>query len=363
MPCFLGEPFQHDLFVSYSHGAFPGEQDSDLKCWSQKFAKELRGELARMPEFEKISLYLDQSQRVDESVDPTAGLPEHLEQHASGSALLAILMTPHYLRSDWCRREREWWHGRNRPDTFGAGERIFICRVWPTDKNTWPQELPDAVGYYCYDQNKDLDKVRPFTWRGSKRDLDDYNDLLVELSGDIVKRLRTIRAALEQRRKRDAAAARLAADGGQVIYLHARKTHAQAWERVGGALENGGFVVLPGERDPVERDPKRIREIADRRIDILSGCDGLLLLGTDDGRALDADLVVVGRQDRHSARARTERLLPCGVLDTVGPPIATRQRKSAAHALGIEWIDTTRDIWPTDVKSWLNEASGVMERA
>jgi hypothetical protein len=178
-----------------------------------------------------------------------------------------------------------------------------------------------------------------------------------------MKRLRTIRAALEQRRKRDAAAARLAADGGRVIYLHARNTHAQAWERVGGALENGGFVVLPGEPDPVERDPKRIREIADRRIDILTGCDGLLLLGTDDGRALDADLVVVGRQDRHSARARTERLLPCGVLDTVGPPIATRQRKSAAHALGIEWIDTTRDIWPTDVKSWLNEASGVMERA
>ena len=43
---FLGEPFRHDLFVSYSHGAFAGKHDSDLKLWSQKFAEDLRAELA-----------------------------------------------------------------------------------------------------------------------------------------------------------------------------------------------------------------------------------------------------------------------------------------------------------------------------
>jgi hypothetical protein len=360
--CFLGKPFQHDLFVSYSHGAFPGEHNPDLKRWSQKFAKELRAELVGTPEFEKISVYLDQGKRVDESVDPTACLPEHLEKHASGSALLAILMTPHYLRSDWCRREREWWHGKNHRDTFGADERIFICRVRPTDKKTWPQELPDAVGYYCYDQNKHPDKVRPFTWRGSRRDFDDYNDLLVDLSGDMIGRLRTIRATLEQRREREAAAARLAAKGGQVIYLHARKTQAQAWERAGGALADKGFVVLPGEPDPVERDPKVMREVTEHRVDTLSGCDGLLLLGADDGLALDADLVVVGRQERQLARARSERPLPCAVLNTAGPVIATPRRKATARALDIDWIDTTHGIWMPEVGSWLLEASGAEER-
>ena len=39
---FLGKPFKHDLFVSYSHGAFKGQHDSDLKRWSQKFAKDLQ---------------------------------------------------------------------------------------------------------------------------------------------------------------------------------------------------------------------------------------------------------------------------------------------------------------------------------
>jgi hypothetical protein len=179
----------------------------------------------------------------------------------------------------------------------------------------------------------------------------------------MMKSLREIRAALDRRRQRAEAAGRLAAESGQVIYLHARETHAEAWQRASDLLVKKKFVVLPGEPDPIAREPKAIREIAERRVETLSGCDGLLLLGTKDGRALDADLVVVGRQDRNSARARTDKLLPCGVLDTAGIAVATPGRKITARALGIEWIDTTRDIWPNRVKSWLNEASAVVERA
>jgi hypothetical protein len=36
---FLGEPFGHDRFVSYSHAAFAGNHDPDLKLWSHKFAR------------------------------------------------------------------------------------------------------------------------------------------------------------------------------------------------------------------------------------------------------------------------------------------------------------------------------------
>jgi hypothetical protein len=361
--CVVGKPFGHDLFVSYSHGAFKGQHDPDLKLWSQKFAEDLRAELAGTPEFEDISVFLDQSERSDENVDRTADLREQLQARAHASALLAVLMTPHYLRSEWCRQEREWWCARHHPDTLGAGNRIFVCRVRPPGEALWPPELPAAVGYHCYDQNKEPDRARPFTWRGSTRDLDDYNDLLVNLAGDMMQRLRAIRAVLEQRRRREAADANLAADGGQVIYLHAREAHAKAWERAGACLEQSGFVVMPTEPDPVAREPKAIREIAERRVETMSGCDGVLLLGTKDGRALDADLVVVGRQDRHSARARTDRRLPCGVLDTAGAVIATARRKAKARALGIDWIDAARDLWPNEVKSWLHEVSAVMERA
>ena len=98
--------------------------------------------------------------------------------------------------------------------------------------------------------------------------------------------------------------------------------------------------MVPSEPDPVERDPTRAREIAERRVETMSGCDALPLLGADDGRALDADLAQIGRQERQLARARSGRLLPCAVLYTAGPVIATPRRKAAARALNIDWIDT-----------------------
>jgi hypothetical protein len=360
--CFLGEPFKHDLFVSYSHGAFKGEHNSDLKRWSQKFAKDLRAELAGTTEFENISVFLDEGKRSDENVDRTEKLTALLHGRLAGSALFTLLITPHYLRSKWCRQELNWWCEKHHPDTLGTGSRVYLCRVRPTDEDTWPEPIKDVVGYFCYDRDKDPDRARPFTWRRSQRDLDDYNDLLVDLSGEMMQRLRAIRTALEQRRKREAAAARLAAEVGQVIYLHAREAHAEAWQRAGDSLAQNGFVVLPSDPAPIAREPKAIREIAELRVQTLSGCDGLLLVGTEDGRALDADLVVIGRQDRHAARALSEKLLPCAVLNTDGAEIATRRRKDLARALDIEWIDTIGDIWPSRVKSWLIEGDGDRSR-
>jgi hypothetical protein len=354
---FLGEPFKHDLFVSYSHGAFRGQHDSDLKRWSKRFADDLRAELAGTVEFEETLVFLDESDRADESVDRTEALTCQLRDLVEGSALFAPLMTPHYLRSRWCRQELNWWCEKHHPNTLGAGGRIFICRVRPSDEGAWPPPLKDIVGYFCYDRDLEADKARPFTWRDSKRDVDDYNDLLVQLAGDVMQRLRAIGTALEQERQRKLDAARRAADGGQVIYLHAREEQGEAWQRAGDALGQEDFVVLPTEPDPIVREPEVIREIDARRIDIMSGCDGLLLLGTQDGRALDADLVVVGRKDRQSARSRTEKLLPCAVLDTAGLATTIPKHKATARTLGIEWIDAVGGPWPNEVKRWLNGAS------
>jgi hypothetical protein len=360
---FLGEPFKHDLFVSYSHGAFAGNHDADQKLWSQRLAEDLRKELAGTAEFENISVFLDEADRPDENVPRTEQLTGLLRDRVAGSALFTLLMSPHYLRSKWCRQELDWWCEKHHPDTFGAGGRIYICRVRPSNEGTWPEPLKDIAGYFCYDRDKDPDRARPFTWRGSQRDLDDYNDLLVHLTGDIMQRLRAMSAALAQRREREKAAANLAADGGQVIYLHAREAHAKAWERASDTLEQNGFLVTPAEPDSIAREPKAIREIAERRVETMSGCDGVLLLGTKDGRALDADLVVVGRQDCNSARAITDRLLPCGVLNTAGAVVATARRRAMARALGIHWIDAGRDLWPGELKSWLIGASAAMELA
>ena len=42
---FVGKPFSHDVFVSYSHGDAAGTGDSLLSQWSQSFIRELEREL------------------------------------------------------------------------------------------------------------------------------------------------------------------------------------------------------------------------------------------------------------------------------------------------------------------------------
>jgi len=76
-----------------------------------------------------------------------------------------------------------------------------------------------------------------------------------------------------------------------------------------------------------------------------------------DGRAVDLDLAVIGRGDRHAARERSNRMLPCGLLDTVGEDLATPRRLTLAQRLGVKWIDATAERWTSDVSRWLGKVS------
>jgi hypothetical protein len=84
----------------------------------------------------------------------------------------------------------------------------------------------------------------------------------------------------------------------------------------------------------------------------MSECDALLLLGTGDGFALDADLVTIGKHDRQSARALSNRMLPCGVLNRAGNALVTDVRKRTARNLQADWLEATQQAWTADVARW-----------
>jgi hypothetical protein len=158
-------------------------------------------------------------------------------------------------------------------------------------------------------------------------------------------------------------AAKLQQAGGRSIYLHGRKNQQASWERAAIALADSGYAVLPGEPDLPVDDPQEALNQCEQRVNTLAACDALLVLGTEDGRSLDEDMIRVGRQDRESARARARRLLPGGVLDTVGEPIATPVRRATARNLQLDWIDgtvpneasTKQPLWIDRLQSWLAE--------
>jgi hypothetical protein len=118
-------------------------------------------------------------------------------------------------------------------------------------------------------------------------------------------------------------------------------------------------VVLPDEMMPVEGDETNLKEIQRKkklRIEIMSGCDAVLLVAPPETLAANADIVVVGRNERHSACARAERnFLPCALLD--GVPIVSPGLRQTAAELDVQWLDVTREPWTPTVQDWLRRSA------
>src|SRR5215510_8720758 len=111
---YLSPDFSPDILISYSHGDTDQTGQSPLKAWSQQFARAFESELRQDVEFSDVRIFLDESTRVEAAVDPTLPLTAQLRTTAQGACFLTILMSPHYLRSAWCRDEREWWFTHHR---------------------------------------------------------------------------------------------------------------------------------------------------------------------------------------------------------------------------------------------------------
>ncbi|MEQ1815366.1 MAG: hypothetical protein ABL861_02630 [Nitrosomonas sp.] len=364
---YIGDPFLHDLFVSYSHGD-DGNGNASLKPWSEAFVIALEKELRADRKYRQaLRIFRDTDGRLGQGVDPTVPLTEQLQNEIRGTALLMILMSPDYLASSWCRDEREWWHAAQLEFGLPTEQRIALVHIWPTEEK-WPKDLTDSrchhlVGFPFYAKNP-TGIARPFGWSEVSGSFSQtFHAALLEVVGRLYVMLDAMKVRLDERHRAKEEAQKFAQTGGQSIYLHGRADHKEAWERVAITLADIGIAVVPGEPDPVVSDALELQRIRERRVETMSDCDGLLLLGTEDGRALDADLVVVGRHDRNSARARSNRLLPCGLLNTVGAPIATPVRRATARAMQADWLDATHDPWTPEVQRWLAGCAARAEAA
>jgi hypothetical protein len=375
--CFLGEPFKHDLFVSYSHGDADGSGRSPLGEWSRDFVADLERQLRQIHLFREVSIFLDQNERPGRGVDPTEPLSQQLKEEISASALLVVLMTPHYLASTWCTQERDWWLERVARNTIGAGGHIFVCRVLPNvtippwkpeeDDGMWPDALKDSVGHtltgFWFHTREDVhfDTV-PFKWDGSTHDTNEYNTARRLLIRHITIRLAEIRQKLEEQRRDEDNRTKLMQPGVKMIYLHARERQRQSWQRAREALVRSGYLVYPAAPEPNLLDQpllnlKEIREARQKRIFQLAECDAILMLCSDTGAEIEIDLPAIGRNDRESARDISGKLLPCAVLDQVGQPI------EAATALAIEHLDGCHPGWELHVASWLERCGRTLEAA
>ena len=365
--------YRYDAFVSYGHADVELVGDSHLKHWCQLFVDELRKEIAaelarKQPRSRIVSMFLDDSTRPDAAVDPALPLSTQLHDAIRGSALLLVLMSPHFLNSAWCRKELQYWAATQAKKPGSPDGRIHVVRVLPTDDALWPDELREPAqagergqrtvlpGYWFFDRVRaaeDEEAVRPF---GYRRDLakdapEKFVNELVDVSSRIARRLRMLATELEDIHRQRLEKQQLAASGEQIVYLYARESHDRIWQSAWDELRISGYIVEPGGPEPII--PEREEEIGSERVQRLKRCSALLLLGADPVH-LDTDMGAIGYDCRNLARSRWKKHLPCAVIDKVGVGLRTPQRLSLAQeSYGIGWVDATAQGWTGELRTWL----------
>jgi hypothetical protein len=139
--------YKHDIFVSYAH--VDDVPIVEGRGWVSTFVDQLRRFLAlRLGRADAYSIWMDKQLIGNEPFS------DALMQNIKQSAALVIILSPGYLHSEWCRAESNAFLEtiRNKPH---AGRRVFVVETQPTDREHWPNEFRNLLGYQFWKKSDD----------------------------------------------------------------------------------------------------------------------------------------------------------------------------------------------------------------
>lgn len=341
---YLAPHFDFDAFVSYSQGDPRRMGDSPLKQWTTSFISKLMSEITSVDtEFDQLQIWHD------EQIDPTADLTAGLREKVKSSAILLIIMSPRYLKSQWCTSELDWFRQQIQDRSRDQG-RVFVVRQLPTSESEWPDFLRDErgnapVGFRFHDPQNSM----PYGWRGVGESDKEYVSELWRLQTALTRRLRELKQRMDIRAAPAAVATSAPAGGGRV-YLHARAADASVSGDVQRRLKELGVnpMSMVGGAGP---------ELADRiceskaRFELARRCDALTLVRPDADDKCVGDLIDIGVDERRRIELARGAPLPCAVFDRSGADLPID-----VSPFGIKRFDLSQANWGIQFTAWLNDA-------
>ena len=333
---FLGPPFEHDVFVSYAHG-----RGGKLLRWSQRLIEELEGDILDLvTEFDDVDIF------IDPDLDPTRPLTQQLRGTVQSSGLLLIIMSEHYLQSDWCQKELSWFESELK-GCQASGGLVVVVHVQSTNAESWPDCLKDEdghtlIGFTFYSRSGNSNKViHPHGWplpQPENPNHRHYYEELGKLSTIVTKRLREIKKRPALRASTQPSALMTPANGQTNIYLQAPRSEIDVWRLTKQVMEASGYRVFPEALPDIDGDFKAIQDERKKRLRLLDEeAHALCLLGSREGNGLDREIEAVVN-DRTSLQAFGKDI-PCALLHRGGGEMRL------AEELGLEIIDHDADDW------------------
>ncbi len=231
--------YENDIFVSYAHVdnvPLPGAEEG----WVSTLMKGLNTRLAQLlGRGEDFSFWRDPKLSAHEPL--TGQLLSALER----SAALLIVLSPGYLASEWCLREKNTFLQLTR-QRVRAGSRFFVVerhRFQPEEK---PEELRELLDYRFWLMEPESNRLRILG--EPKPDPTDlrYYDKLNDLASDLAEELKRLQQTAEQQKVSPPITEQLPPDTRPAIFL-AEVTDDLLSQRdeVQRYLDQAGFRVLP----------------------------------------------------------------------------------------------------------------------
>jgi hypothetical protein len=138
--------YDHDVFVSYAHLDDQGE-----RAWVSTLVRHLDTEIRQRLGTKDLRIW------IDHELDGNRPLTPEIMQAIRRSATILLIVSPSYIASEWCARERNAFLGFAR-DCVAEG-RIFIVRCRDIDRQFLPPEFGDLIGFKFWTQDNDAGGV------------------------------------------------------------------------------------------------------------------------------------------------------------------------------------------------------------
>ena len=226
--------YEHDIFISYAQ-----VDDQLLPDMEQGWVTTLAAGLKTLLEskLRAVSVWMDRELALNAPLTPA--ILDALRQ----TAVLIVVMSPGYLKSEWCRRERETFLKLVRERVHGD-RRIFIVESDRIERDERPPEFGDILPYRFWVQEDEGHPARPLGWPFSRRDLG-YYDQLNFLREQVEAELEALKEAAEAGGDDGTPEPAGKPDGPRVFLAEATDDLYQRREEVRGYLTQAGIAVLP----------------------------------------------------------------------------------------------------------------------
>lgn len=230
--------FAQDIFISYAH------------IDNQPLAQGMEGWVEALHERLRITLtqLVGDEVRVwrDRKLQGNDVFAETLVAEVKQAAVLVSVLSPRYVKSEWCLRELDEFT-RHAGARLGDKSRVFKVLKTHVPFDEHPAPVRDMIGYAFYEYDAERGRAREFGHEVAPQRDPRYWNVLNDLAWDIKRALDALKSGAPE-----AAAPEAAAPAGKAVYL-ATTTADVAGERemVRRELQQRGYQVLPDRELPL----------------------------------------------------------------------------------------------------------------